>query len=94
MKLPELIGLLELAQEGRQLQMLIDGEWKNFDAENWVRNFTQFRASPEPRKPREWWVIDEGEYAIGCPSPDATRERYFSGNRKLIRVREVIECNS
>ena len=85
MTVNELIGLLEAARSGDKLQMKIDDQWKDFDAEEWVGLFAQFRVKPEPRKPREWTVCLFWNGSI------ATAPEICGNNHPKIRVREVIE---
>ncbi len=91
----EIIAVVQAHKEGKQIQVLEIHSglgWVNVSENkpNWNFGGTNYRVAPEPRKPREWWVIkrDNGSsfnefVAYECKQSYCDKEQ--------IHVREVIE---
>lgn len=94
MTIDEMITVLRAAKEGKVIEAKskMHDQWKEYVGSHcFVPDFQtyDYRVKPEPR---EWWLLDEGDYALGCRTPDETNTRYKirTMDRNLIHVREVL----
>ena len=96
----EIIEVVKAHKEGKKIQFRPAGSktsttpWVDADERgpNWNFEFMDYRVSPEPRKPQEWWI--DMNASNGPWRAYSYRPSYESGSlaeKCLVRVREVIE---
>ena len=85
----EIIAVVQAHKEGKKIQVRsrICGSWAGCENPAWAFDNLDYRVAPEPRKPREWWVMEH----IGGSLTVSHIEPNESPCFKVIRVREVIE---
>ncbi len=98
----EIIAVVQARKDGKRIQSRAseeyygrkfnEEEWGDSDPAAWDFYHQDYRVAPEPRKPREWWLIVDNEaFVIGCESPSETMSRYLKKDQSgLVHVREVI----
>ena len=87
-------GALLLAHhEGKELQAYgwVSKRWMEVN-NLWV-DTCAYRIKPEPKKPREWWIVQNSTFRAYFPNEDEARCTAIDvkGIAEIIHVREVME---
>ena len=105
----QILAVVQAHKEGKKIEHRLknplDGQpedWIEIPSSGWIWNFLErdYRVAPEPRKPREWWLVRGSEgwrvHEDDLPSGYKPFSANFETSGKIvphqvIRVREVIE---
>jgi hypothetical protein len=65
-----------------------DGNWNEKMSPTWQKTVV-YRAKPPPQKPREFWIVGEGEAWDSYEEARASTK--YMSDKAIIHVREVME---
>jgi hypothetical protein len=93
----EILEVVAAHKEGKkiQVQSITDRNlWYDEPAPTWNFANHNYRVAPEPRKPREWWLIEPSipkTYVYGPTNFVAFDSKQSCCDKEQIHVREVLE---